>query len=150
MISVSHLYFTTAFPEDVTITFLTMNEQGRAVIIMHASCRRVGGVKTERWAQRKNSEWPYLKIFHLTSFLESDSWCFHLLGRQGVSSSAHSVWNKSISPNSNSNSVSPAAGQQLKVMTRSGVTKVWSEVTSLIEVKLFKQHLGIQAHQMWN
>lgn len=50
MISVLRFFFTAAFPEEVTVTLLTINEQGRAVIIMPATCRRVGGVKTERWA----------------------------------------------------------------------------------------------------
>lgn len=67
---------------------------GRAVIVMHASCQRGGGVKTERKAQRKGSKWPYLNFFHLTTFLEP--WYFHL----GGSSSEHSVWNKQLSSSS--------------------------------------------------
>lgn len=53
MISVLHFAFTTVFPEEVTITLYTINEKGRAVIIMSASCRRVRMLKQKGGPKEK-------------------------------------------------------------------------------------------------
>lgn len=133
MASVLRFFFTRAFPEEVTVTLLTVNLW--RIVGLQLSCMHPA--EGEEVLKQKGRLKEKALNDHIEKFSISQlSWsptpgvfiCCRAGGKQLAALSTVFEIN---------NLISPAAVLKLKVMTRSGVTEVTSGVASLTEMKLF-------------